>query len=152
MFFQTFRKLIWECVGGQEKALEQPKASSNKLNQANQIENPTSSVDTTKSALQGPKKSNPSRVNIEFRVNAMKVVELRKELRERDMDTNGLKKQLKARLLQAMFEEAEGDHNNIQAPKVEVVKQNISHAPAIVEVVKPPAKVMESSTEEVPAG
>jgi uncharacterized protein (UPF0335 family) len=55
-----------------------------------------------------PKKGNPSRSNIEFKVNAMKVVELKKELKSRGFDTNGLKKDLRTRLLDVMMEELDG--------------------------------------------
>ncbi|CAJ1931999.1 unnamed protein product [Cylindrotheca closterium] len=50
-------------------------------------------------------KEQPKCVEIEFQVNAMKVVELRKELKRRDLETNGLKKQLQARLRGAMATE-----------------------------------------------
>ena len=46
---------------------------------------------------------------IEFKVNAMKVVELRKELRERGLDINGLKKILRTRLLEAMLKETQDE-------------------------------------------
>ncbi len=64
------------------------------------------------STISQPKKSLASRSNIEFKVNALKVVELRRELRNRGYDTKGLKKDLRARLSDAMFVEleAEGQH------------------------------------------
>lgn len=45
-------------------------------------------------------------VDIEFRVNAMKVLDLRKELKRRDLETTGLKKQLQARLREAIINES----------------------------------------------
>jgi hypothetical protein len=112
--------LIWQCVGGQETRHEETKdrAETSIAEKTNEMSN---------SAHQSLMISHPSRVNIEFRVNAMKVVELRKELRARDIDTNGLKKQLQARLGQAMFDEMDTQQNEAPVPpKVESVK----HAPA----------------------
>jgi hypothetical protein len=55
------------------------------------------------------KKINPSRANIEFQVNAMKVVELRKQLKARGCDTNGLlKKELRTLLVNVMAEDLDG--------------------------------------------
>jgi hypothetical protein len=64
-------------------------------------------------AVTQPKKSLASRSNLEFKVNAFKVVELRRELRNRGYDTQGLKKDLRGRLLDAMLVEldAEGSLN-----------------------------------------
>jgi hypothetical protein len=124
--------LIWQCVGGQETRNEETKerAETSIAEKTNEMKN---------SAHQSQMISHPSRVNIEFRVNAMKVVELKKELRARDIDTNGLKKQLQGRLRQAMFDEMDTQQNEAPVPpKVESVK----HAPA--------AKIVEAKRSEAP--
>jgi hypothetical protein len=65
---------------------------------------------------------------VEFMVNAMKVVQLRKELRSRGLDPSGVKKDLRSRLVNAMLHEAENgvlqeasSMNHI--PEVEEVQQ-----------------------------
>ena len=98
-----------------------------------------------KAVDEAPKKPNANRVNIEFRVNAMKVVELRKELRERNLDTNGLKKQLQARLRKAMFEEIGSEQENKQEPVAEPMKK-VTNA-AKVEEAKPTATEIMSAKE-----
>lgn len=47
----------------------------------------------------------PSRADVEFKVNAMKVVELKRELKKRGCETSGLKKDLRSRLLMTMMSE-----------------------------------------------
>ncbi len=68
-----------------------------------------SEVPTKELQLQPPtshtKKLNLSRSNIEFRVNAMKVADLKKGLKARGYDASGLKKDLRARLLDLMLVE-----------------------------------------------
>jgi hypothetical protein len=124
--------LIWQCVGGQETRHEETKEHA----ETSIAEKPN---EMTNSAHQSQMTSHPSRVNIEFRVNAKKVVELRKELRARDIDTNGLKKQLQARLRQAMFDEMDTEQNEAPVPpKVE----SVQHAPA--------ANVAEAKQSEAP--
>jgi hypothetical protein len=67
------------------------------------------------SVVNQPKKSLVTRSNIEFKVNALKVVELRMELRNRGYDTQGLKKDLRSRLLDAMLVELEAE-DSLQIP------------------------------------
>jgi hypothetical protein len=52
-----------------------------------------------------PKQSTQTRSDIELKVFVMKVVELKKELKERDCDTAGLKKDLRTRLMSVMLEQ-----------------------------------------------
>jgi SAP domain len=49
-------------------------------------------------------KTNSNRSNLEFKVNAMKVADLKRELKQLGFDTGGLKKDLRSRLLQAMID------------------------------------------------
>ena len=100
-----------------------------------------------KAVDEGPKKPNANRVNIEFRVNAMKVVELRKELRKRNLDTNGLKKQLQARLRKAMFEEIGSEQENEQEPVAEPMTK-VKNA-AKIEEAKPTATEIISAPENI---
>jgi hypothetical protein len=72
-------------------------------------------------AYQSPKKG-ISKANVEFRVNAMKVAELKKELKSRGLDANGLKKDLRARLLNAIVDEPETQQSDLVVVKVESMK------------------------------
>lgn len=83
-----------------------------------------------------PKKSLASRSTLEFRVNALKVAELREELKDRGYETNGLKKDLRARLLDAMLVELEAE-GSLQIP--------VASVPA-----KSPQPVQPTSLEENP--
>eukprot|EP00980_Cylindrotheca_fusiformis_P010430 scaffold2315_cov113-Cylindrotheca_fusiformis.AAC.23 len=112
---EACKKLIWQCVGGQEihKGKDWQCVGGQEIHKGKDGETPGTAeilvppkVNEVNSSVHlSQKQSNPNRVNIEFRINAMKVAELKQELRDRDLDTNGLKKQLQARLLQAMFDE-----------------------------------------------
>jgi hypothetical protein len=80
------------------------------------------------SAVPHPKKSLANWPNIEFRVNAMKVVELRRELRNRGYDTQGLKKDLRARLLDSMLVEPEAEgflHIPLKSVLVEIPQEKV---------------------------
>jgi hypothetical protein len=71
---------------------------------------------------QSPRKGNANRSNVEFRVNAMKVAQLKKERKSRGLDTNGLKKDLRARLLNAIFQETDMQQNEMTATAINPVK------------------------------
>lgn len=88
----------------------------------------------TAKVYHSPKKGNTTRSNVEFHVNAMKVADLRKELKLRDCDANGLKKDLRARLLEAMFQELESQQNETTASITE---------PLVVKVEPPKQKAPE---------
>jgi hypothetical protein len=59
-----------------------------------------------------PKQSTQTRSDIELKVFVMKVVELKKELKERGCDTAGLKKDLRARLMSVMIEPLDQEEPN----------------------------------------
>jgi hypothetical protein len=59
-----------------------------------------------------PKQSTQTRSDIELKVFVMKVVELKKELKERGCDTAGLKKDLRARLMSVMLEPLDQEEPN----------------------------------------
>lgn len=114
--------MIWQCVGGKEAKQDQGQEETRGEAETSQ---PSMANELSTSAQLCQKQSHPSRVNIEFRVNAMKVVELRKELRDRDLDTDGLKKQLQARLREAMFDEMEPRIND---PTVQQKDESVKEA------------------------
>lgn len=122
--------MIWQCVGGQQEQQEkrQPDEALKSSSDSNKAveSSPSASSNNKPFSRESTKKSRPSRVNIEFRVNAMKVVDLRKELRARGLDMNGLKKQLQSRLLDDMMQDLEKKQSSeipTSATKAEPVKQ-----------------------------
>ncbi|KAG7347636.1 inner centromere protein containing ARK binding region [Nitzschia inconspicua] len=126
---ESCKRKIWECIGSVERQrhLEKKQKTQreivveNKENTTVEIPNSMTSakkfdVSPTKPTQQQqsasahlPKISLSSRSTIEFKVNAMKVAELRKELIDRGYNTGGLKKDLRARLLDAMLVELEAE-------------------------------------------
>ncbi|CAJ1928896.1 unnamed protein product [Cylindrotheca closterium] len=98
---EVCRALIWQCVGGQEVNRQDSPPTCTNDKHSKGIPLPNSDRISNSSET----KQQPNCVEIEFQVNAMKVAELRKELKRRDLETNGLKKQLQARLREAMATE-----------------------------------------------
>lgn len=100
--------------------------------------NPTSAIKARSTSSrpayeESPKKTNPSKAEIEFRINALKVVELKKELKARGLDANGLKRQLRARLLDAMLEDCESNAKPEMSPLPEEANEDMK-----TESPKPP--------------
>eukprot|EP00531_Pseudo-nitzschia_arenysensis_P014562 CAMPEP_0116127452 /NCGR_PEP_ID=MMETSP0329-20121206/6847_1 /TAXON_ID=697910 /ORGANISM="Pseudo-nitzschia arenysensis, Strain B593" /LENGTH=628 /DNA_ID=CAMNT_0003621551 /DNA_START=141 /DNA_END=2027 /DNA_ORIENTATION=+ len=126
---ESCKRKIWECVDPvdrqqyfekkqkrseeQENKYEYDKENSKKISQnaTKKLEEPVvKKVEEPKMVVQqAPKnKSQPlTRTDIELKVLVMKVVQLRKELKERGQDTNGLKKDLRNRLINVMLEESQ---------------------------------------------
>ncbi|KAL3906031.1 MAG: hypothetical protein SGILL_009442, partial [Bacillariaceae sp.] len=147
------KRKIWECVGPAERQryLEYKQKKQRKIvvtdkenaAQENKAAETKKSIQDEKlpakpdrpvqeqsqrsnrSAPQQPpkKKSMANQTNIQFKVNALKVLELRKELQDRGESTAGLKKDLRLRLLDVMLAElaAEGSIDMNQ-PVPETVK------------------------------
>jgi hypothetical protein len=96
------KKKIWYCV--------QQDASSRNFPCPEVV----TAVDAGKPAAVGsPTKSSQHRGNAELHVYALKVVELKQKLKSRGLETNGLKKDLRTRLLDAMLEDT-GDHDETE--------------------------------------
>jgi hypothetical protein len=71
-----------------------------------------------------PKKSMASRSNMEFKVNAMKVAELRDELKKRGYSYVGKKVELRSRLLDAMFVELDAEGSIEMAQPIQQTAQS----------------------------
>jgi SAP domain len=114
-------------VAGNEENMQQQRLNNN--NETKQMIGASKAVNAAKSPFKGgdastsnaPANNNnnspmkqtksassvPKRADIEFKVNAMKVVELKRELKKHGFETSGLKKDLRARLLNLMISNLE---------------------------------------------
>jgi hypothetical protein len=125
---KSCKRKILMCAG-QEAVLHLAKKKKN-----TEYENPVSKENEARNnviIVKSPYKNVKKHVDaaaVEFMVNAMKVVQLRKELRSRGLDPSGVKKDLRSRLVNAMLHEAENgvlqeasSMNHI--PEVEEIQQ-----------------------------
>ena len=107
---KSCKRKILQCAG-QEGSIRLAKKKRHMIN--TDPVNKENSAPKPMAALKSPKKHNGKKAvdgeKIEFKVNAMKVIDLRKELRARGIDSNGLKKVLRTRLLEAMLGEAQDE-------------------------------------------
>mmetsp|Transcript_97615 Transcript_97615/g.146272 ORF Transcript_97615/g.146272 Transcript_97615/m.146272 type:complete len:592 (-) Transcript_97615:4-1779(-) len=93
---EACRKKIWNCVQADTGSSNRvPKKLDASVNVVKPVEVPS------------PTKSSQHRGNAELRVFALKVVELKQELKTRGLETNGLKKDLRTRLLNAILADVE---------------------------------------------
>lgn len=118
-FLQSCKRKIWECVDPSERQRylekKQRKDQLGKqvvVNKENSLPHKAAKVETANGNNQENLKSHmkvasSNRSNIEFQVNAMKVTDLKKELKLLGIDAGGLKKDLRSRLLQAMLDTVE---------------------------------------------
>lgn len=111
---QSCKRKIWECVDPADRQRYLEKKQKKDMygqvvlgNKENSLGCTTTKDETIGEVHREPAKLPPiqmtksNRSNLEFQVNAMKVADLKKELRELGFDTGGLKKDLRFRLLQA---------------------------------------------------
>lgn len=106
---QNCRRKIWECVG--EAEISQPQAKRVKSETISEVEDDKPKDTNTHATIITTSQSQPSvgvnkgvnRADIEFKINAMKVVEMRDECRRLGLDNKGVKKVLRARLLEHML-------------------------------------------------
>jgi hypothetical protein len=123
---QSCKRKIWECIGHAERQRYLDKKIKTKGYFVENKENAVSSVrpkelspvpanasNQEQSMKSSQPKNNPGHANIEFSVNAMKVADLKKQLKARGYDTGGLKKDLRARLLDVMIAELEAEECQI---------------------------------------
>ena len=92
-----------------------------------------------------PKQSTQTRSDIELKIFVMKVVELKKELKERGCDTAGLKKDLRTRLISVMLEQLDQEEPNKIA--------GVSYSNTIVESIiehKEISDTVEISKDNIP--
>lgn len=119
---QACRRKIWECVGSDEA---RQVAKSNLAPTATTKTTTESSAQNSEmpgKSCQSPRKAGTNRLNVEFRVNAMKVVELQKELKSRSLDYRGRKQELRRRLLHAIFNDPGYQQNEMSATAAEPLK------------------------------
>jgi hypothetical protein len=118
-FIQSYKRKIWDCVdpADRQRYLEKKQKKgqfvghavvADKENTLGFINVNSDTMGELPRELTKPQpiqqKTNSNRSNLEFQVNAMKVADLKKELRELGFDTGALKKDLRSRLFQAKLE------------------------------------------------
>jgi hypothetical protein len=142
LLFQSCKRKIWECIdpADRQRYLEK-KQKKIQFGQVNRKENmlgcivapvePICEVHREPAKLQ-MQTTNSNRSNLEFQVNAMKVADLKKELKELGFDTGGLKKDLRSRLLQAKLDTVDSSTNRTApaAPKKDVEHSNFGSKPS----------------------
>jgi len=156
---ESCKRKIWECIDPAERKqyFEKKQKKSEKENGKNEInkENskyssnnpPTKKLEeSTKDVQKAPTiKTQPTltRTDIELKVFVMKVAELKKELKARGQDTNGLKKDLRNRLINAILED-------IRLEKVQAIsaQNKLYSAPESV-IVEEPQEEQEESSDSI---
>lgn len=101
-FQQKCRKQIWHCAGD----IDPPQRQAKKAKMTPSMDASTSSSVRSVAQIKGYNSSNgQKRADIEFKVNAMKVAQMRDECRKLGLDTKGVKTALRSRLLTHLLEE-----------------------------------------------
>lgn len=99
---QNCRRKIWECLGEPENS--QPHAK--RVKSETIVEAPSVVEAQPESSKAYITKNSSNRAEIEFKVNAMKVVQMREECRKLGLDNKGVKKVLRSRLLEHLLSDA----------------------------------------------
>ena len=155
---QSCKRKIWECIDPaerkqyfekkQKKSEKQNGKNENKENSKYSSNNPPTKKleESTKDVQKAPTiKTQPTltRTDIELKVFVMKVAELKKELKGRGQDTNGLKKDLRNRLINAILED-------MQQRKAQAIsaRNKLYSAPESV-IVEDPQEEQEESSDSM---